>query len=166
MKRLSIIFIICSLFLGCCKQETPQIVYVPVEVIKEVSIEKIIEVPVEVIREVEVIKELRDFASIEELGPWLIKDAPDRHIFLKANSDGVVKLTGVCEDYALQLQNRAFDDGYKMSIQILYDEQYYEHYGTHLKNGQYHAINLVRIGNEFWYIDPKTDEFWLAGYLD
>ena len=146
----------------------PMVKYVPVEkavvVEKPVITDRVVEIPIGVVAEASV--ELRDFASVTELRQWLAEDDTDQHIFLKANNDGVIKLTGCCEDYALQLQDEACQAGYKMSVQIIGDDEYYKHYGKHLSRGHYHAINLVRVGNEFWYIEPQTDECWLGANLD
>ncbi len=125
---------------------------VPIEVIVTKEVTR--EVPVEITKEILVENELVDFISVGELEQWLVEDDTDRHIFLKADSDGIIKLTGCCEDHALQLQNRALSAGYKVSVQIIEDKN------------QLHALNLVRIGNEFYYIEPQTDELWLAAYLD
>lgn len=145
---------------------------VPIEVVRIVEVEKIVEVPVEVPIEVpievpvevevirEVPMELRDFASVDELIEWLVKDKTDEMLILTFNNGGV------CEDYALRLQENGIEAGYKISFQVLYDKQFYQHYGKHLKRGTYHAVNAVIIGNELWYIEPQSDEIWLAAYLD
>ncbi len=134
----------------------PRVITEYVEVPTEVVVTKEVtrEVPVEITKEILVENELVDFVSVEKLEQWLVEDDTDRHIFLNADSDGIIKLTGCCEDHALQLQNRALAAGYKVSVQIIEDKN------------QLHALNLVRIGNEFYYIEPQTDEFWLAAYLD
>lgn len=133
----------------------------PVSILFEVPIE--VEVPVEVIREVPV--KLRWFESIEELKTWLgqIDKLP---ISLKPNPDGVTQLWGACEDVAIFLQDRAEEDGYKMSIEMLGESEYFKWYGERLDEGQLHAINSAIIGNEVWFIDLWGDKVWPAVYLD
>ena len=127
-------------------------------VIKEVVVTKI----VEVVKEVPV--KLRHFESVQELKDWL-KQVPMR-LHLKANSEGVIELQGVCEDVAIDLQDRAIEDGYKMSIEALDRGQYHKWYGEWLEKDRLHAINSVVIGNEFWFIDFLADKVWLGAYLD
>jgi len=133
-------------------------VEVPVEVVQEV----------EVIKEVEVVKEvpveLRQFESIQELKDWL--QQVDRRIPLRANSEGVIQLRGICEDVAMYLQDRAIEDGYKMSMELLGRDEYHKWYGERLDKGQLHAVNSVIIGNEVWFIDFSSDKVWLGVYLD
>lgn len=133
-------------------------VEVPVEVVKEV----------EVIKEVEVVKEvpikLRHFESVQELKDWL--QQVDGQIRLRANSDGIIHLRGACEDVAMYLQDRAIEDGYKMSIEVLSRDEYHRWYGDWLDEGRLHAVNSTIIGNEFWFIDFSSDKVWLAAYLD
>ena len=114
-----------------------------------------IQAPVEVIKEVEVFRELTDWDSVEELEAFLEQDDTDKRIVLKASSDGVIKFNGQCEDYALQLRDRAMAQGKYLSIIVL-----------EVKDNRYHALCMARIGNEFWYVEPKTDECWLGLYLD
>ncbi len=139
-------------------------VEVPVEVVREVEVIK----EVEVVREVEVIKEvpvkLRNFESVQELKDWL--QQVDRRIRLKANSEGIIQLQGVCEDVAMYVQDRAIEDGYKMSIEVLSKDEYHRWYGEWLNEGRLHAVNSAITGNEFWFIDFSSDKVWLAAYLD
>ena len=134
---------------------------------EEVKAEVVIK-EVEVIREVEIIKEvpvkLRHFESVQELKDWL-QQVPKR-VHLVANSEGVIQLQGVCEDVAIDLQDRAIEDGYKMSIEVLGRDEYYKWYGEWLDEGQLHAVNSTIIGNDFWFIDFLAEKVWLGAYLD
>ena len=114
-----------------------------------------VRVPVEVIKEVVVFRELTDWDSIEELVTFLEQDDTDQRIVLKAGDDGIIKFNGQCEDYALQLRNRAMAQGKYLSIIVI-----------EVEGNRYHALCMARIGNEFWYIEPQTDECWLFCYLD
>jgi hypothetical protein len=114
----------------------------------------------------EIKNNLRDFENTEELEMFLAEDDTDTHLFLKADETGVVKLEGNCEDYAIQLQDRALDKGYKMSFYVMDRQEYYQRYGEWLPKGRLHAVNLVIIGNEIYLVEPQTDEYWLRAYLD
>ena len=137
-------------------------VEVPLEIVKEVEVE------VEVIKEVEVVKEvpikLRHFESVQELKDWLRQ--VDGRIRLRANSEGIIHLRGVCEDVAMCLQDRAIEDGYKMSVEMLSRDEYRKWYGEWLNEGRMHAVNSAITGNEVWFIDFSSDKVWLAAYLD
>lgn len=140
--------------------------FVPIEkpqkiinVIEPVYIEK----PVKVTHEVPI--ELTDWESAEELQAFLEADDTDRRISLTTDNTGLVKFSGQCEDYALQLRDGAMTIGRHLSIQVLHPEEFKKWY-PNSKESAYHAICLARIGNEFWYIEPSTDECWLALYLD
>ncbi len=140
------------------------IIYVPQ--IETIVVEKIVEKPTVVDRVVKVPVQLRDFSSLQELQNWLVLDDTDSHIYIKCNSDGGAYITGLCEDFALQLQERATSSGYKMSFQVLNEQGYYEHFGKHLSSGRVHALNLAVIGNNVYFVEPQTDEVWLGAYLD
>ena len=122
---------------------------------------------VEVLREVEVIKEvpvkLRHFESVQELKDWF--QQVDKRVTM-ASSGGVTELRGGCEDVAIDLQDKAMGDGYKMSIEVLGRDEYHKWYGEWLEKDRLHAINSVIIGNEFWFIDFLADKVWLGAYLD
>jgi len=85
---------------------------------------------------------------------------------LVANSEGIIQFRGICEDVAMYLQDRAIEDGYKISIEILGREEYYKWYGEELDEGQLHAVNSAIMGNECWLIDFLVDKVWLGAYLD
>lgn len=139
-------------------------------VIKEVEVIK--EVPVEVVKEVEVIRELDDWQSLNELTAFLEADDTDQRIVLVTNDDGVVYLTGYCEDAAFQLVERAELIGKQLDTEILTRHELflYEDYldfdpalsSTYEK----HMIVKAIIGNEVWYIEPANDNIWLDAYLD
>jgi len=72
-----------------------------------------------------------------------------------------------CDDYALDLQEKALKDGYIISFEIIHPSEY----GDLFKQGQIpegtiHAINSVIVGNEAYYIEPKTREIVFVAYLD
>jgi hypothetical protein len=110
--------------------------YVDREVIKEVLVEK----PVE----------LRQFTSLEELEAWLAEDDTDEYVYLFAGKNGVCQPSDKydCDDYAFQLQQRAANSGFLISVTII------------KKQGKLHMINLACIGNSIYYIEPQSDKAW------
>jgi len=151
---------------------------VPVEVLTEVpvivEVVREVKVTVEVPVEVQVPVALSDWADIEELVAFLRDDDTDSHLVLRANSSGVMSLGGTCEDLALQLRDRAMAQGKYLSVVALPPAEYLKWQpvveawqGKSPGPFDYHAICMAKIGdNEFWYIEPDTDEVWLALYLD
>jgi len=131
-----------------------------IEVEKPVYIMKEIEVPVEI----PVV--LKDWGSLESLEEFLINDDTGKNVILIADSEGKINFDGQCEEYALQLRDRAMVIGMYLSIAVLHPKEYEKWYGKQANPNQYHAICMARIGNEFWYIEPQTDKHWLALYLD
>jgi len=168
---------------GCTERVVEKAVYVdrPVEVVKEVEVIKEVEVPVEVIKEVEkpvymydtveveknVFVELLDWVTVDELEAFLLNDDTDSHIYLIADSDGVVQLNGQCEDIAIQLMDNAALVGKRLSFVPLSPDEYLKWYGTYPGNNVYHAICGALVGdNEFYYIEVDDDRYWLAINLD
>ena len=131
-----------------------------IEVIQPVYVEKKVPVPIEM----PVL--LKDWDSPEQLTEFLNNDDTDRSITFTADSRGRISLSGQCEDFALQLRDRAMAAGMYLSVGALPPREYEKWYGQPVRADQYHAICMARIGNEFWYIEPTTDECWLALYLD
>lgn len=144
--------------------ETVEYVMKPVVITKEV----VKEVPLvkEVLVNHEVPVKLADWESSDELKAFLKEDGTDRHVFLKANDNGTVSFLGQCEDFAIQLRDNAMVKGKYLSITSLSSDEYYKWYGKTLSANTYHAINMARILNEFWYIEPANDRCWKALLLD
>jgi len=112
------------------------------------------------------IAHLDDWSSVEELEAFLEEDDTDRHVYLKAGSDGVVRFNNQCEDKAFQLRDRAEAIGKRLETEVLDRYEYYKWYKVWLKKNRYHVINKALIGNEWWYIEPSSDRLWLGLYLD
>jgi len=137
-------------------------VLVEKEVVREVDVVKeVIKTEVEyrdIVKEVIVKKpiEQREFASKEELENWLAEDDGEKAVYVFVAPDGTKGSSDKydCDDFALELQNRASKDGLLMSVTVIE------------KDDQLHMINLVTIGNEVYYIEPQTDEVWFYCYLD
>lgn len=131
-----------------------------VEVVQPVYVEKEVQVPFEVP------VALKDWDSPEQLIEFLKNDDTDQIVILTADSQGQILFNGQCEDYAIQLRNRAMAAGMYLSIEVLHPKEYEKWYGQPVRADQYHAVCMARIGNEFWYIEPTNDKAWLALYLD
>jgi len=116
--------------------------------------ERVVYEPVEkvVVEKVEVPRKADHFNSVEELELWL----SDNSIFA---SD--------CDDYALALQQMALGDGYIVSFEVIYTDEYNRVFKQkRLPPGTAHAVNLAVIGNEVYYIEPQNHEIAFAVYLD
>ncbi len=128
--------------------------------IQPVYVETQIHVPLEVP------VSLKDWDSPEQLREFLKNDDTDRRIVFTADSQGQIPLNGQCEDFALQLRDRAMVAGMYLSIEVLHPKEYEKWYGQTPRPDRYHAICMARIDNEFWYIEPTNDNCWMALYLD
>jgi hypothetical protein len=131
------------------------ITYVDREVVKYVDREIITYVDREVInyvdREVTVnlTPALRDFDNLGELEIWLALDDTSEFVFFFADASGKVAPGERydCDDYARQLQQRAAESGFLLSLAILPDKA-----GLHM-------VNLAVIGGKVYHIEPQTDEY-------
>ena len=132
--------------------ETHTVQYVNTPAIEVKYVERVKSVPVE----------LRNFSDLEELKQWL------------ENRNNVTTIrfqypdtTVDCDDFALALQRIALEDGYLMSFQIIEPGQYnslFEH--SKIPPNTFHAVDLVIIGNNAYFIEPQTGEIVLAAQLD
>ena len=106
--------------------------------------------------------ELRNFSDLEELKQWL-EDTKNVTTVRFQSPDTIVD----CDDYALELQHKALADSYIMSFEIIGESEYNVLFKTPLPPSQsLHAINLVIIGNDAYYIEPQTDEVVFVAQLD
>jgi hypothetical protein len=87
----------------------------------------------------------KNFPSLEALQDWLAEDDTDSREYIEGEFD--------CDDFALMLQQHAFDDGYKIDIQ-------------YSDNDDLHAMNSTIIGNYFYFIEPQNDEVTRVGRVD
>jgi len=85
------------------------------------------------------------FPSLEALQDWLAEDDTDSHEYIEGEFD--------CDDFALMLQQHAFEDGYKIDMQ-------------YSDNDDLHAMNSTIIGNYFYFIEPQNDKVTRAGHVD
>ena len=127
-------------------------------------------VPIEVVREVvrveivEVLRELRTFQDTGELEGWLEKNGVDHCLYLEEKT-GLSSYD--CDDFARNLAKQAIEDGYYMWVQVLH-HPYRRRDNNQLltRPGEAHAICSVFIGNDCYYVEPQTDEYWLAVVAD
>ena len=90
---------------------------------------------------------VREFRDEEEMQLWLLQDNTDSNEYITNQFD--------CDDFARLLQARAYKDGYVMSIALV----------TQGEN-EWHFDNGCFIGNNFYYIEPQSDKFWLRCKID
>jgi len=154
------------------------VVYEPVEKVVEKTVyqpvEKVVEKtvyqPIEkvIIKNIEIPKQLNHFTSVNELRHWL-----DNISEINIGFDVVNKETGQvikkydCDDYAMKLQERALNDGYIMSFEVIHDEEYNTLFQKKkLPDGSIHAINSVIIDNEVYYVEPQNFEIAFVACVD
>jgi len=123
--------------------------FVEKKVIEEVPVVKYVEV------EKEVPAALNQFESEEELLAWLQTDQTDELPYIRNLFE--------CENFARTLMRNALEDGHLMSFQVL--KNYTRPDTKGFIEGP-HAINNAIIGNDVYFIDPQTDEFWVAYVLE
>ena len=103
-----------------------------------------------------------NFADLEELKLWLENKKSVTTFYLQSPDDIID-----CDDYALELQQKALADGYVMSFQIIEPATYNSLFeNSKLPPDTLHAINLVLIGNTAHYIEPQTGEIAFVACLD
>jgi len=130
---------------------TVQYVEKPVTVVKYV--ERVTRVPIE----------LRNFSDLEELKQWLVEvNTNTTTIYFERPG-----ITVDCDDFALTLQQKALANGYMMSFQIIETNRYNGLFkDSQMPPNTLHAINLVVIGNNAYFIEPQTGEIVFAAQLD
>ena len=114
--------------------------YVPKYIVERVGVTQTIEVVKEVYP-----TEFHQFESQEELGRWQAKHYLELQELGRRND-------WTCVDYALEVQRRAWLDGYQMSIENLID-----------KGGRTgHAICSTWIGDKCIYLEPQSTKNWVG----
>jgi hypothetical protein len=131
-----------------------------VEVIETLVEKKVIEeVPVIEYIEIEIEKEipleLEEFESEEEMVEWLNTD--------KTNELPYIKDIFECENFARTLMKHSLEEGYYISFQVL--KNYTRPKTKEFIEGP-HAINSAIIGNYIYFIDPQSDDYWIAYKLE
>jgi len=104
--------------------------------------------------------ELRDFESEEELERWLKARVESRVIFLRSDSYD-------CDNAARAMVEDAVEDGYWMWLQIIDDRLRSPVSGQIINEARkVHALTSVIVGNDFYYIEPALNEYWLMYRVD
>jgi len=147
-------------------RDVEKIVYEP----EEKVITQIIYEPVEkvVIRRIEKPVPLRSFEDLDELQDWLNNTGViNIHFSIIGGEDGQETNKLDCDDYAIQLQEKALTAGYIVSFEVIDSTEYNTHFEQKkIPCGVIHAINSVVIGNEIYYIEPQNHEIAFVAYLD
>lgn len=109
---------------------------------------------------------LRYFESTDELEGFLEESDVDHHMYVNITV-GQDWSTYDCDDYAIALRNAALSKGFHMNIQAVWNYRRPDT-GELITTGgnEGHALNSTIIGNEVYFIEPQTDDYWLAAYLD
>lgn len=188
MKKIDILIIILVLF-SCCAlficgyyigqdNYEPKIIteYETIEVVKWKTIKEIcpIYVDKEVVtvkyidKIVPVMKQQRYFESLEELKSFLEEDNTDNTIILIFNADGVVNFDGQCEDFAMQLQTRALEQGFILSTEIdkYKNLPFFTLSQSHPEADHMFNAAVIPSENAVYWIEPTTDEIHYWGRLD
>jgi len=105
---------------------------------------------------------LRNFKDVQELKQWLENRNNTTTVFFRYPDTTID-----CDDFALTLQQNALADGYLMNFQIIEAGKYNTLFqNTKIPAGTMHAVNLVIIGNNVFYIEPQTGEIAIAAMVD
>jgi len=150
-----------------------KVVYTPVEKVIQTlvyqPVERIVYEQVEkpVIKEVQVSRPLLQFESLTEFKNWLSNVNLIEIGFNVVDQNNVSINVFDCDDYARKFQDKALQDGYIVSFQVIR----YAEYNSLFKEkkipvGAIHAVNSVIIGNEVYYIEPQTNEIVLVANID
>jgi hypothetical protein len=123
------------------------------KVIEEVPVIEYVEVEIEIEKEIPL--ELKEFESEEEMVAWLNADQTDELPYIKDLFE--------CENFARTLMKHSLEEGYYVSFQVL--KNYTRPKTKEFTEGP-HAINSTIIGNYIYFIDPQTDEYWIAYKLE
>ena len=102
------------------------------------------------------------FTDIDELRGWIKGISTETLVFFETPGT-----QADCDDYATALQQRALKDGYLISMEIIYPDEYNETFkASRIPEGTVHAIDMAIVGNKAYYIEPQTGEIAFAAYLD
>ncbi len=119
----------------------------------------------------------KDWVSPEELRAFLAFDDTNIRAIIIANSKGEIWFSGQCEDLAMQLRDRAALKGKHLSIvpiNQMEQRRWWHQFSAvpqylkprKLDYYEYHAICGAIIGNDYYYIEPRTDKMWDIADLD
>jgi hypothetical protein len=135
---------------------------IPIEIIREIEVP--ITVPVEVEKIVEIPRELREFENVNALHDWLEQDTSTDVLVIVSGEP----FNGQCENLAFQLRDSAISSGYLIETEIMSYQDFVTHFGNTggMSPVDSHCLCKTIIGNNVWFVEPSTDEVWLAYRLD
>lgn len=148
-------------------------VYTPVEKVIETvvyePVEKIVYQQVEnpVVKEVEVSRPLLHFENTNDFKQWLsnVNLIEIGFSVIDQNNNNITKFD--CDDYARSLQDKALQDGYIISFEVIRSAEYNSLFREKkIPVGAIHGINSAIIGNEVYYIEPQTKEIVFVANID
>lgn len=148
-------------------------VYTPVEKVIETvvyePVEKIVYQQVEnpVVKEVEVSRPLLHFENTNDFKQWLsnVNLIEIGFSVIDQNNNNITKFD--CDDYARSLQDKALQDGYIISFEVIRSAEYNSLFREKkIPIGAIHGINSAIIGNEVYYIEPQTKEIVFVANID
>ena len=148
-------------------------VYTPIEKVIETvvyePVEKIVYKQVEnpVVKEVEVPRPLLHFENTNDLKQWLsnVNLIEIGFNVVDQNNNNITKFD--CDDYARSLQDKALQDGYIISFEVIRSAEYNSLFREKkIPVGAIHGINSAIIGNEVYYIEPQTKEIVFVANID
>ena len=148
-------------------------VYTPVEKVIETvvykPVEKIVYEQVEkpVVKEVEIERTLTYFENMGDLEQWLdgVNLVQIGFNVIDQNNNNITKFD--CDDYARSLQDKALQDGYIISFEVIRASEYNSMFKEKkLPAGAIHAVNSAIVGNEVYYIEPQTKEIIFVANID
>ena len=150
-----------------------KVTYTPVEKVIETvvykPVDKIVYTEVEkpVVKKVEIARPLTYFENINELKQWLsdVNLVQIGFNVIDQNNHNITKFD--CDDYARNLQDKALQDGYIISFEVIRASEYNSTFKEKkIPSGAIHAVNSAIIGNEVYYIEPQTREIVFVANID
>ena len=89
-------------------------------------------------------EDLQPFPNLSTLITWLVNDDTNDQTYVVDTHD--------CDDFAMDLQKAAMEDGYLINVQFDLEGS--------------HALNSVIIDGSVFFVEPQTDEIMNIGTLD
>ena len=110
---------------------------------------------------------LRNFESLEVLQSWLNVNGGVVYVI---PMNGVVDFSNPddsndCDDQAKRLQDKAINDGYNLSLQVVDSDGFLMGKQVN-KGGLPHMGNLAIIGNNIYYVDGINKQVTWISYVD
>lgn len=104
--------------------------------------------------------QITDWESAEELVQFILEDDTNERQWTRDTFD--------CDDFSYQLRDRALAKGKYLSVVYVAYDEYNSRFDPDLSaNGySYHMINMARVGNTLWLIEPQTDDLEILGDVD